>query len=119
MATNVDLDPKVVDEAVAVGGYRTKFCAFTFEKGRRRGEWMEEKWRVPFWERAARELKMSLDEAYDDDDAEVRAESLMRDEAVRIATGTDRRYEWAGGRVYRDLWDERANTMHDLAKAMK
>ena len=96
-----------------------EFCAFTFEKGRRPGTWMEEKWREPFWERAARELKMTLDDAYEDDDAERRAESLMRDEAVRIATGTDRRYEWEGGRVYRDLWDERASMMRDLAKAMK
>lgn len=95
------------------------FCAFTFEKGRCRGKWMEEKWREPFWERAARERKISVDDASEDDDAEVRAESLMRDEAVRIATGTDRRYNWDSGRVYRDLWDERANMMRDLAKAMK
>lgn len=95
------------------------FAAFTFEKGRRRGDWMGDKWREPFWERAARELKMSLDDAYDDDIAEMRAESLMLDEAVRIATGNDRSYEWAGGRVYRDLWDERAAMMRDLAKAMK
>jgi hypothetical protein len=43
----------------------------------------------------------------------------MRDEAVRMATGSDRRYEWAGGRVYRDLWDERAAFIRDLAKEMK
>lgn len=95
------------------------FCAFTFEKGRRRGKWMGDKWREQYWARAARELKMSLDEAYEDDDAEMRAESLMRDEAVRIATGTDRRYEWGGGRIYRDLWDERASMMRDLAKVIK
>ena len=62
---------------------------------------------------------MTLEEAYEDDDAEMRAESLMRDEAVRIATGTDRRFNWSGGRVYRDLWDERVTFMRDLAAEMK
>ena len=95
------------------------FSAFSYAEGRRRGKWLGDDWRTPFWERAARELKMPLDEAYEDDDAEVRAESLMTDAAIRMATGEDRRYEWAGGRVYRDLWDERANMMRDLAIAMK
>lgn len=49
----------------------------------------------------------------------MRAESLMRDEALRIATGTDRRFDWSGGRVYRELWDERATFMRDLAAEMK
>ena len=68
---------------------------------------------------ARRALGMTLEKAYQDDDAEMRAESLMRDEAVRIATGTDRRFDWSGGRVYRDLLDERATFMRDLAAEMK
>ena len=95
------------------------FGAYTFEKGRMKGDWLGDDWRTPFWERAARELKMTLDEAYDDDDAEMRAESLMTDEAMRIATGADRRYDWSGGLVSRDLWDERAAMMRNLAAAMK
>jgi len=57
--------------------------------------------------------------AYEDDGAEMRAESLMTDEAMRIATGDDRRYDWSGGLVSRDLWNERAAMMRDLATAMK
>jgi len=38
---------------------------------------------------------------------------------MRIATGDDRRYEWSGGRIYRDLWDERAAMIRDLATAVK
>jgi hypothetical protein len=33
-------------------------------------------------------------------------------------TGTNRRYDWRRGRVYRDLDDERANEMRELAQAM-
>jgi hypothetical protein len=95
------------------------FGAFTIAKGRSTGGWLGDDWRTPFWERAARALGMTLEEAYEDDDAEMRAESLMRDEAVRMATGTDRRFDWSGGRVYRDLWDERATFMRDLAAEMK
>ncbi len=94
------------------------FGAYSFEKGRMKGKWLGDDWRTPFWERAARERKITLEEAYEDDDAESRAESLMRDDAMRIATGDDRRYEWSGGRIYRDLWDERAAMMRDLATAM-
>ena len=49
----------------------------------------------------------------------MRAESLMTDEAMRIATGDDRRYDWSGGLVSRDLWNERAAMMRDLGSAMK
>ena len=38
---------------------------------------------------------------------------------MQLATGTTRRYDWAGGRVYRDLDDERAGMMMELAQAMK
>ena len=95
------------------------FGAYAFEKGGMKGTWLGDDWRTPFWERAARELKMTLDEAYEDDDAKMRAESLMTDEAMRIATGDDRRYDWSGGLVSRDLWNERAAMMRDLATAMK
>jgi hypothetical protein len=33
-------------------------------------------------------------------------------------TRTNRRYDWRSGRVYRDLDDERANAMRELAQAM-
>ena len=95
------------------------FGAYTFQKGKRKGKWLGGNWRTPFWERTARELGMQLDEAYEDDNAEMRAESLMADDAMRIATGIDRSYDWSGGRVYRDLWDEREAMMGDLAKALK
>jgi hypothetical protein len=43
----------------------------------------------------------------------------MRDAAMTLATGTTRRYEWTGGRVYCALDDERASAMMELARAMK
>ena len=54
---------------------------------------------------------MTLEEVYEDDEMEWIAESWMMEAAVQIATGTDRRHEWSGGRVYRDLDDERGNAM--------
>jgi hypothetical protein len=95
------------------------FGAYRFHNGTRKGKWMGDDWRLPFWERTARHLKMTLDEAYEDDFAEMWAEGLMTDEAMRIATGSTRSYDWSGGRVYRDLWDERANMMEDLATVIK
>ncbi|MEX1127089.1 MAG: hypothetical protein WEB50_00845, partial [Vicinamibacterales bacterium] len=94
------------------------FGAYTFHKGRMKGKWLGGDWRTPFWERTARELGIDLDEAYEDDAAEQRADSLMTDAAMRIATGVDRAYDWSGGRVYRDLSDERAAMMQDLAKVL-
>ena len=61
---------------------------------------------------------MTLDEVYEDDDVEAVAEWWMTDAAVQIATGTNRRYDWRSGRVYRDLEDERATAMLELAQAM-
>ncbi|HXG56931.1 MAG TPA: hypothetical protein VNJ03_16250 [Vicinamibacterales bacterium] len=95
------------------------FGAYSFEKGRMQGKWLGGDWRMPFWERVARERKIALDEAYEDNEAESHAESLMTDAAMRIATGHERRYEWSGGRVYRDLWDEREAMMRDLATVIK
>ncbi len=97
----------------------SSFGAFRFVKGRRKVCGFDEEWGTPFWERAAREGGMSLDDAYDDDEAERRAEELMLDEAMRIASGVQRRRNWSGGRVYRDLEDERANFFRDLAAAEK
>ena len=95
------------------------FAAFTLEKGRTRGNWFDEDWREPFWEKAAQKYEMPVDDAYDDSAAEYFAESLMLEEAVKIATGSSRRYEWGGGRVYRELENERATAIHDIAMAMK
>ena len=83
------------------------------------GKWLGDDWRTPFWERAARDLGIPLDEAYEDAAAEGRAESMMLDAAMRIAAGNERRYDWSGGRVYRDLWDERAAMMSDLTTALQ
>ena len=95
------------------------FGAYSFAKGRMNGKWLGDDWRTPFWERAARDLGIPLDEAYDDDAAEMRAESMMLDAAMRIATRSGRRYDWSGGRVYRDLWDQRAAMMRDLTVALQ
>ncbi len=95
------------------------FGAYSFHKGTIKGKWLGDDWRLPFWERTARELKIPIDEAYEDDDAEMQAESLMTDEAMRIASGQDRSYDWSGGHVYRDLWDERANMFRDLVTVIK
>ena len=84
-----------------------------------KGKWLGDDWRTAYWERAARDLRIPLDEAYEDEDAERRAESMMLDAAVRIATRDDRRYDWSGGRAYRDLWDERAAMMRDLGTALR
>jgi hypothetical protein len=60
----------------------------------------------------------TLDEAYEDDDqgAEWIAEELMLDAALEIATGSDRRYDWSSGRVYRDLWEEREKVMQLISR---
>jgi hypothetical protein len=94
------------------------FGAFTIRKGKQRGDWLGDDWRTPFYERAARQYKMTLDEVYEDDDVEAVAEWWMTDAAVQIATGTSRRYDWRSGRVYRDLEDERATAMLELAQAV-
>lgn len=94
------------------------FGAFTIRAGRRRGNWLGGEWGKPFYERAARQYKMTLEEVYEDDDIEAVAEWWMTHAAVQIATGTKRRYEWRGGRVYRDMEDERATAMLELAQAM-
>ena len=95
------------------------FGRFVIGKGKLRGGWLGGDWREPFYERAAQKYKMTLDEVYDDDMVTSFAESWMRDAAVTLATGTTRRYEWSGGRVYRALEDERAGAMLELARAMK
>jgi hypothetical protein len=94
------------------------FAPFSIRKGKLRGTWLGDDWRSPFWERAAREHNIPLDEAYDDEMVERVAENRMTDAAVQIATGTNRRYEWRGGRTYRCLEDERADAMMELARAM-
>ena len=62
---------------------------------------------------------MTLEEVYEDDEMESIAESWMMEAAMQIATGTNRRHEWGGGRVYRDLDDERGNAMLELVRAIK
>jgi hypothetical protein len=94
------------------------FGAFTIRKGKQRGDRLGDDWRTPFYERAARQYNMTLDEVYEDDDVEAVAEWWMTDAAVQIATGTNHRYDWRSGRVYRDLEDERANAMRELVQAM-
>lgn len=95
------------------------FAPFTIRGGTLRGKWLGGEWGTPFYERAARKFKMTLDEVYEDDDVEEVAEWWMTHAAVHIATGTNRRYEWRSGRVYRDLDDERMNAMRDLGHAMR
>lgn len=95
------------------------FAPFAIQKGKLRGGWLGDAWREPFYERAAREHNMTLEEVYEDDVIESIAESWMTEAAMQIATGTNRIYEWGGGRVYRDLDDERAHFMLGLARAMK
>ncbi len=43
------------------------FAPFAIQKGKLRGKWLGDEWREPFWERAAREYNMTLEEAYEDD----------------------------------------------------
>jgi hypothetical protein len=95
------------------------FGAFTIRGGTQRGKWLGDDWRTPFYERVAREYKIPLSEVYEDQDIQDVGEWRMTDAAVQIATGTKRRYEWRGGRVYRDFEDERATAMLELAQAMK
>jgi hypothetical protein len=83
------------------------FGAFTFQAGKIRGKWLGDKWCQPFWKEAARRANMDLEEAYEDDDMATFAESLMRDAAMKIATGSNRTYRWRGGRVYRDFDEAR------------
>lgn len=90
---------------------------FTIQNGRLRGKWLPGTWHEPFWQRAARKYKMSLDDAYQDDVAEAAAESWMMDEAMRKATGSPRRYHWTGGRIYRNLQDVRDALIRELAEA--
>jgi hypothetical protein len=95
------------------------FGAFTIRKGKVRGDWLGDDWRTPFWERAAKTFNMPLDETWEDSAAESIAESWMRDAAVRIATGSARDYDWAGGRLYREFENERANTMVEIVRALE
>ena len=95
------------------------FGAFTIHNGRQRGNWLGDEWRQPFWERAAKEFNMPLDETWEDPATESIAESWMRDAAVRIATGSDRDFAWWGGRVYRDFENERASAMLEFAQAVR
>jgi hypothetical protein len=92
------------------------FGHYAISKGKRRGKWLGGDWRTPFYERAAERYKMTLDDVYEDDVVTSIAESWMRDAAMQIATGSTRRYEWTGGRVYRDLFDERADLMRQFAQ---
>ena len=94
------------------------FGAFSFTAGKQRGKWLGDAWREPFWQQTAERLKITVDDAYEDEYAETVAENLMRDEAMKIATGFDRTYDWAGERVYRDLFDEQAEAMHNIALAL-
>jgi hypothetical protein len=91
---------------------------FRIRNGRQQGGWLGGEWREPFWQRAAEARGLPLDEAYEDEGVEALAERWMLDEAVRMATRTTRRYRWDGGRVYRDLDDEREAFMRDLARAV-
>lgn len=95
------------------------FGFFTIRNGKRRGKWLGDAWRIPFYERAAKQYKMTLDDVYDDDIVTSIAESWMRDAAMQLATGTPHRYAWTGGRVYRDLFEERASFMLELARAVQ
>ena len=83
---------------------------------RSRGGWLGGDWRMPFYERAAEQSKMTLDDLYDDDFITSFAESSMRDAAMRLATATDWPYDWTSGRVYRDLEDERSAMIELLSR---
>jgi len=100
-------------------GSISDFGAFTIHNGTQRGNWLGDEWRQPFWERAAKEFNMPLDETWEDPATESIAESWMRDAAVRIATGSDRDFAWWGGRVYRDFENERASAMLEFAQAVR
>ena len=95
------------------------FGAYTIRGGKQRGNWLGDEWRAPFYERVARERGIALEEVYEDDDLEATAEWWMTDAAVQIATGTDRRYDWRSGRVYRDFENERADAMLEFARAIR
>lgn len=95
------------------------FGAYTIRSGKQRGNWLGDEWRAPFYERVARERGIALEEVYEDDDLEATAEWWMTDAAVQIATGTDRRYDWRSGRVYRDFENERADAMLEFARAIR
>ena len=92
------------------------FGAFTISKGKVRGRWLGGKWREQFWERTSKEMKMPLDECYEDPQAEWRAESCMCDAAMEIATGSPRRYDWSGGESSRRYEDERDEFIAELAR---
>ena len=94
------------------------FGHYTIKKGSLRGKWLGEEWRMPFYERVAHRNKVTLEDVYDDAALTAEAESEMRGAAMQIATGSERRYRWTGGQVYRDLWDERANMMEEFARAI-
>jgi hypothetical protein len=95
------------------------FGAFTIQQGKMRGKWLGGDWPTPFWERAAQKFNVPLDETWEDDFITAVAESWMRQGAMEIASGSRRRYDWGGGREYRDFEDERANAIRDLGLAIK
>ena len=110
--------PRVTFALVTLALDDSDFGAFTISKGKVRGRWLGGKWRQQFWERTSKEMKMPLDECYEDPRAERRAESLMFDAAMAIATGGPRRYTWSGGETSRRYEDERDEFISDLAERM-
>lgn len=68
------------------------FKPLTFRNGKARGKWLGGEWREQFWQEAARELEIDVQDAYDDDAIETIVDGNALDAAVKIATGSDRRY---------------------------
>lgn len=93
------------------------FGAYTMVNGRCRGGYLQQAWQDAAWQQAADAFSVELSKAYEDDEVDAYAERLMLDGAVRIATGFERRYDWSGGRVYRDLDVERDRQLAALLQA--
>lgn len=77
------------------------FGAFTIRDGKLRGGWLGDEWRQPFWERAASEYNVALEDVFDDPALAAAAETWMIHAAMTLATGARREYDWSGGRRYR------------------
>lgn len=91
----------------------SSIASYQFEAGRQRQWTVPERVREAHWDRARRKFKLSGDDVYEDDEAELWAEEAIMTEALQHwqprarGTARPRRYQWWNSPPLRRLEDER------------
>jgi len=102
----------------------SSIASYRFEAGRQRTWTLPQRVRDAHWERARRKFKLSGDDVYEDDDAELWAEDAMMAEALHHwedrARGRSRprRYQWWNCPPLRRIEDERVLALVELDGAL-